>query len=592
MKRNKNQRLRNWFENLKMAQKLCIIFGSILLVSLFTIYEISSTIYTRDVQNSTAMLFAQVTASYEMVFERLMNNLDAMTKAPLYFSDLQEELKNGEQLSSDSIQKLYYSLDFVKSDQSFRYVTALYESTGKLVYVSTISSASYIAKQYYERWREAAEPLLGTACVVGFPESETTYCCTVTRIIKDTHTFQDIGLMAISIPRSEFEGACATISDVAGSRVVILDSESSVIFDTQSGLDIPEEMLTISAKGSGSFAQTIESRDYIGYYSADSDGRYTILVFADKDALLAGLYARQNIMKLLLLVSTLVTVGVTILVSSSITRPLRKITRLMENVQRGDLSARFRVQYKDEIGILGNNFNLMLDKMNELMEHFVRINIDKKQAEIDALQSQINPHFMYNTLETFRMMAISKDYYELAELIARFGRMLRYNITTLNEMTTIAREIEHLENYLFIQSSRFQNSIALTCNVEAGLENFPIIKLLIQPIVENAVFHGLKMHRNSAGVVGVHAYRKGDLCIIDISDNGTGISCEKLEQLRQEIESARDGSDAQDRHSHIGLRNVNERIRLYYGADYGLLLESVENEGTMVRITLPYEKEN
>ena len=275
----------------------------------------------------------------------------------------------------------------------------------------------------------------------------------------------------------------------------------------------------------------------------------------------------------------------TVLLANSITRPLQKITALMKDVQNGDLTVRFHARYSDEVGILGTNFNQMLDHIHALLHQVAEAETIRKQVEIDALKGQINPHFIFNTLETFRMMAVENDNFELADDISTFGK-IRYNITLMNEITTIQEEINYLQHYIQIQNCRFNNRISLYVHIEPPLEKHPIIKLLIQPIAENAIIHGLPHNIDTLFRIQIHIQRVEEALTIKIHDNGDGMTPEQLTRLHQELKLSY--LDAKSKKS-IGLRNVNERISLYYGPDYGLSISSQFHKGTSIKITIPYQ---
>ncbi|HHX38157.1 MAG TPA: sensor histidine kinase [Clostridiaceae bacterium] len=540
-------------------------------------------------EKTTNALFVQISTSIKTVMDNTVNNLNALAKAPLYSTQLQEELNRNQILSSESIAKMQYSSDIVGTTDNLHHVIALYNRSGNIAYSSAVMSMAYVVRQYYDMWYKAAEKENGGICITGFPGGEKQLVCTVSRLVKSIPQMDTVGLISISVPRSVFDEACAQIQNVNGGVAVVFDAESNVIYSSRvlDMEDTVQQLRQTAQRQSGGDAG-FDTGDYIGYYSKGNAGEYSILIYTTREELLANQQQTRRLMTALELLVGVLTVLIILLVTSNTTKPLRKIAQLMVRVQKGDWLVRFNPRYNDEIGILGRNFNQMLDRMNEMTEQLITISTHKKQTEIDALQGQINPHFMYNTLESFRMMAVEKDDFELADLLCSFGKMLRYNITTMNEMTTIRQEIEYLNQYIKIQNTRYTLRFSIEYDVPDEMMEFQVIKLLIQPIVENAIFHGLEMQLNRERKISIAVYRRQALCFIDICDNGIGMSPEKLENIRAVIRMRY--SEAKET-THIGLRNVNERTRLYYGEEYGLSVDSKENEGTLVRITLPYQQE-
>lgn len=578
------EKLKRAFCDMKMSQKLSLILAAIVSLSLGIVARMDWTLYDRDIGKATDALFMQISVQVETVMDTVINNLDAIAKAPLYASTMQDELRDGEILSSDSIAKIQYATESFNTADRLHHVIAIYNKNGHVAYFSSTTLVSYLLKNYYDLWYEAAKAGNGSIRITGFPVEEQTYCCTVSRIIKSVPQMEEVGLISISVPRSVFDKSCTQIQNIRGGAVVVLDGENNVIYSSQP-LESTQTVETLLAASQQSGEARVDTEEYLGYCAAENAEKYSVLIYTAKDEFTAGQIRIRRVMLLFALLVCLTTILLVAIVANNTTRPLRRIAELMVRVQDGDWSVRFHARYRDEIGILGKNFNQMLEKMNEMTEQLITVSTSKKQAEIDALQGQINPHFMYNTLEFFRMMAVEKDDFVLAELICSFGKMLRYNITTMNETTTIAQEVEYLGHFLYIYNARHARKIALRHEVPEELLEYPIIKLLLQPIVENAVLHGLELAPEREGIVLIRVCREADLCRIDICDNGLGMPPEKLDALRKSIRQRYAETTGA---VHIGLRNVNERIRLYYGDAYGLTIDSEAQRGTCVHITLPY----
>ncbi len=210
---------------------------------------------------------------------------------------------------------------------------------------------------------------------------------------------------------------------------------------------------------------------------------------------------------------------------------------------------------------------------------------DQQKMEFKMLSSQINPHFLYNTLETIRMKALTSNDTEVANAIRLLGKSMRYVLdNTGSKDTTLAKELEHLKVYLQIQQLRFSDRLDYRINVQEGIipENCVMLGLLLQPVAENAVIHGLE-DREEGGLVSIDVHSENESLIIDISDNGRGIDAEELETLNRSLE----GYETEPPTNSIGLYNINRRIRLSYGENYGIAIESKPGEGTKVSVVLP-----
>lgn len=236
--------------------------------------------------------------------------------------------------------------------------------------------------------------------------------------------------------------------------------------------------------------------------------------------------------------------------------------------------------------------NAAMDKMSVQIEKLKKLHLLKKQAEYHAHQSQINPHFLYNTLDTIRGKAYETGQVEVAEMIEALSRIFRYSLSNKNDMQRIIDEIENVRDYVSIQSVRFGNRFVFLCEIDENdwrLLQFKVPKLILQPLIENSLSHGLDRTAKGGKVV-LTIYRTESQVIIRVEDNGRGIPEEKLAQLSQSLNEDISVGD-EDQKFGIALRNINQRIQYIYGKDYGLSISSIEGLGTTTEIVMPYTED-
>lgn len=281
-----------------------------------------------------------------------------------------------------------------------------------------------------------------------------------------------------------------------------------------------------------------------------------------------------------------------ILFSKSYSGRVESFRIQMQKAAEGSFDLEKKLAGNDEISKLYEYLYTMIYSIQKLLTDIYREQLQKerfktrqKDAEFKMLASQINPHFLYNTLETIRMKARLNKEYEIEELVKMLSGILRYNIRTGNEAVPISSEMELLQNYLMIQKYRFGDRIQYTVSVEDKLSEQHILPLIIQPIVENSIVHGLET-KEGTGNIRIDIRRRDDIIIILVEDDGTGIEEECLRKLQNSLE--REDYENSD---HIGVNNVHQRLKLYYGEAYGLKLDSVRGKGTKVEICVPYEWE-
>lgn len=266
----------------------------------------------------------------------------------------------------------------------------------------------------------------------------------------------------------------------------------------------------------------------------------------------------------------------------SITRPIRKLSEVTDQVAKGDLSVRSDVRTGAEVTMLNDSLNTMIDKINELLEQVKKEQVSLRKAEFELLQSQINPHFLYNTLDTIVWLAESGEQKKVVRMVGSLSDFFRASLNQGKDIVSIREELMHVRSYLEIQQVRYQDIMQYEINIPEELNPYMIPKITIQPLVENALYHGIK-NKRGLGKIIITGVKEKDYFRLIIEDNGIGINKDRLMQIRKEITNNKlDGKGI------YGLYNVNERIRLNFGEEYGVSIESNYGEGTTVSIKLPY----
>jgi sensor histidine kinase YesM len=257
----------------------------------------------------------------------------------------------------------------------------------------------------------------------------------------------------------------------------------------------------------------------------------------------------------------------------------------MQHVTIREYSARENGSFRaDEIGLLEDSFNLMIVRNQELIAQKFQTRIEKRSAQLRALQAQINPHFLYNTLQSIGGMALKKDAPEIYGVTVDLSDILRYSLSFSREMVPLEEEIKYLDSYLAIQNQRFGSRIKTARNIDPEWLKVLIPKLILQPIVENSLEHGLAEKPGSWEItISAAAAGENDMLLV-IADNGLGMALDRLQYIREELAKGEENAIASS--AHIGLNNVNSRIRLKYGVAYGVTVESGPGQGTKVSILL------
>lgn len=277
--------------------------------------------------------------------------------------------------------------------------------------------------------------------------------------------------------------------------------------------------------------------------------------------------------------------------SKKTNKPIKDLKIAMERIQKGDLDTRVQVGTNDEIGFLANGLNQMtLELQNHIQKVYIA-EIRQREAEIEALKTQIEPHYLYNTLDVIRMTAITKDDQETAEMIDGLSGQLKYLIGGARDMVTLQAELDSVRNYLKIIKIRYENRFSLEVDVPEELLELKVPQLILQPVVENAVKHGLKPKEEGEGVVAIQGMKSEDRLEITVMDNGIGMTEEKMADVQQLLDSQDTVKHAKSKRASIGLKNVYDRIKLIFGDAYSMEISSFEGIGTIVKYKLPVIEE-
>lgn len=290
----------------------------------------------------------------------------------------------------------------------------------------------------------------------------------------------------------------------------------------------------------------------------------------------------------IIIFSLAVSINGYITVLRSIDRPLSDMKELSTQIAGGNLDARTKVPDLDELIPLANNMNLMAEQINVLIQKNIEEQQNIQKAEMKALQAQITPHFLYNTFDTIIWLAEEEKTDEVVKITKAFSEFLRISLSRGHEWITIAQELDHIKNYLTIQKIRYADILNYEIEADEEILNYKIIKLVLQPLVENAIYHGIK-NKRGRGHLKVRANftdEKKSSIMFTVTDDGAGFTQERLAQVNDELENAT--LDAEKLTSVYGLYNVNKKLKLYYGKETeGLVIQSEHNKGSCISFVIP-----
>ncbi|MBS6196653.1 MAG: sensor histidine kinase [Clostridiales bacterium] len=389
-------------------------------------------------------------------------------------------------------------------------------------------------------------------------------------------------LVANTQERNLFYEYLQPVEDDKISKVLILDKNGRIVTggdDEQAGEVFGE---TSSFTENGGIRHSGNGEEISMFYEGAFSG-CGMYLSVPRSEVLRDLRMMKRFLGMIFGGFLVLAVGMALWLTRALYRPIRNLTDTVEKVSKGDLSLRVEVSAGDEIGILSREFNTMLDHIENLIEKVIEEEQMKKDAELEALQYQITPHFMYNTLNSIKYAALLKGEKELGGLIGDFVELLQTCISKKGTFITVADELHMLENYIHLQKFRYQGGFEVVYRIQEEAYGLFVPRLILQPLVENALLHGIDIKERTGKLV-ISGKVRGSSLILSVEDNGRGMSKEQIQQLFSEKKKKTNGLSA------IGIPNIRERLRLYYGDDGGITYESDEN-GTTATIFLPAEVE-
>ena len=400
------------------------------------------------------------------------------------------------------------------------------------------------------------------------------------------------GVILINLNMNKITEICNSFQEKQENFICIINDKGELVYEQQNGKERfafdekenRQELNTALGKTKEScFRLNYRGEKYLVTRTDMKTTGWTLVSMVPYKSVMAETMAISGVMILAVVITLIVTLLLLNRILTGVVKPLKKLEKYMVQVNPDNMDQRMEILTDDEIGHLSMKFNQMMDRIRNLKEQVIEEQEDKRKYELQALQAQINPHFLYNTLDSIIWMAETNDS-NIVAMTEALAKLFRISLNKGNEEISLERELEHVKNYLIIQSMRYADKFTYEILVEPGVERCRTIKLILQPIVENCIYHGIKKKRGT-GKITIRAYRREQNLIIEVSDDGCGMPeeiCRKI--LSDEIESENISG------SGIGVKNVNERIQLRFGKKYGLSYSSEEGVGTTVTYVLPYNE--
>lgn len=374
------------------------------------------------------------------------------------------------------------------------------------------------------------------------------------------------------------------IEDEIHDKDIFISNEDGIIMTSSQreniGLHIGELGLGLDILGenSGKLYKGKNGQQNIVVFNTTADG-WKVISYAPTNILLEGIEKIKRYILFTSIISVIFAGLITLVFSRGFEKRIQLLTRKMEKIQEGDFDTTINISGEDELGNLGRSFDIMKQKLKDLFDEINESNRQKHEAEIEALHSQINSHFLYNTLSSIRWLSCKYKVDEIKEIVDMLSTFYRIALGKNSEMISIRDELEHLKAYVFLQKIRYGDLIDVEYDIDDGILSYSTVKLVLQPFVENAIFHGRSEEENKVNIVVKGYFFNNKDIVFEITDNGIGIRQEVLQSINKGEYKRKGGG--------YGVINVYKRIKLYFGDEYGVKLFSTYGEGTKAVITIP-----
>lgn len=575
------------FRDFSIRTKLIIGFLTILLplvlILSIVFYSYSAEIVLKQSLEQTREIVEQFSISLDNYMGLMRNKMEILADSPT----IQEEL-NTHQDKEDIKNDSFYS----RNKRIRRIMLQIYSSvTMNDVEIYGINETNHYLSLWSKKYEIPDKDILfenaylskgRSVFVNNINDADTIQ---MIKMVKDLQTYKPIGYIRFGLKRNYIEKMAKNINFGSDGGVVIFDENLNKI----SGIahDSVLSKLLKEKPSIGNFSYSEGKNEYTAVHiHSDSTGWTTVgvipLRYINKD--LAGI---QYLTVIIIVLTIIIGVTVSVIIAQSLILPLENTVNALEKFSRGDFAVRLKENRCDEIGKLNRIFNKAIKEINELMQKVTQSEILNKEMEFKTLQSQMNPHFLYNTLDTINWLAFKEKQTEICNLVAAISSLIRASISNKKSIITIEQELDYVKNYIYIQHIRYKDRFDIIYDIDESLLKQAVPKLIIQPIVENAIIHGIENSKNK-NLLYISVKRENECIIIIVKDTGIGMTDEKVSELLKEPLNAE--GDEQKAHTNLGLYAVHKRIQLMYGDLYGLTVQSQAGEGTTVTLHIPFTK--
>jgi len=567
----------------------CVTLVPLVFISMLTYF------YTIRVgENDTILYTTQVSRAgldkLNVVMERSSNIVASLLSSPQLESMLRAWNANYEEVGAQENQALFNQVN-----QMLVYVSGVYAMNYDILDNTLVMSDKtripiiFSGRNEDPGFYDEVKALKGKIKCILKKSSKDSYEIYVAGAMLDVINNDVIGEVCVHVNKDYSESIVNRMAQ-KGEYSFVLTPENQIALHTDAafvGKQFTDNAVLkeVDLHDSGYKVMKIDSQNYIVTYSTSEKNGWKFIdvipyrVISDKS------FESTSFILIIAAIAFLFAVILSRALSSAIYSPVRRLMKAMNNVDGDHLNVRVEMEGTDEFAMVGESFNKLMERVKTLITLVKEEQVEKKEAEMTALRAQVNPHFLYNILNVIKCLAADQDTAAVQQVTVALIDLLRISIGNSRDVITLGEEIKYVEAYISIQKFRTDKEFTFENTIDRSLYDYQIPKFSLQPLVENAIIHGIS-NGVSDNVIALDGRLDGPMLLIMVSDNGQGLRGGKLEELQTRLDNT-----AFYRFNQVGMMNVNERIKIRYGNEYGLKIDSRESEGTVITVSLPALRE-
>jgi len=567
--------------NFSIAQNILIFTILIVVLSLSTVTVSESLMFSNStfsvVEDTSKEINRQIILNYQNYIESVIDTANYIQQKTIEYgliyreNELDEVYNNASEIQEDIVSIILIDL------------------SGNVVVSSTnqeITSNDLTLKDWYiDALDDSTRYHFSSPHPQDIIKNSSEEVITVTKIIdyyigKVKYT----GVLVVDLNTSNLRKLSETTNLGEGGHVIILNVDDTLVYSSSPNCRISscESSLIVQDIIFGGEKVAVDGVSMYANVNTLDDTRWRIGTFINVDIIDQTRQQTVLIAFVIFTVTLVFTVFASTLISRRISRPISKLQKHMKLVEKGNLYKKINIDGQKEVVELGHSFNRMQEEIRALMETVLIEQKEKRKTEFIALQTQINPHFLYNTLDSIVYLSENGLNEKVQEMVVALSKFFRISISRGKSIIPVSEELEHARNYLLIQQIRYHEKFNFIFDIAEDTKSLKIVKLVLQPIIENAIYHGINTEYQQ-GLIIIRSFLKDEKLIIEIEDDGYGIPDEKIKQMYENMTS-------EENQTSIGLRNVYQRIKIYYGDEAEFIIDSELDERTIIRLVIPIER--